>query len=68
MIWIWIVGILLYFVTAITVCASRFPECLNLPRWLEDILAWVCLIYALPAIAVMFILFEVIPFILKDEH
>ena len=52
MILLYILAFFLYYVAAIALCLSRFPECLKLPLWLENIVCIALLLYVLPAMII----------------
>ena len=56
-----VLAFFIYYVSAIVLSLSRFPECLKMPQWLENIVCGACLLYVLPAIAVTFLVCVVIP-------
>lgn len=58
---IWVLAFFIYYVSAVVLSLSSFPECLKMPLWLENIVCGACLLYMLPAIAVMFLVFVVTP-------
>ena len=58
---IWVLAFFIYYVSAVVLSLSSFPECLKMPKWLENIVCGACLLYVLPAIVAMLLVFAVTP-------